>query len=560
MKRQLEGQRIESLLPTIFDHVADGVTVLDRQGILRFANATAARLMGYARAEEVIGRPSTEVTDRFELRDEDGGPFDINRLPTRIALAGLEEEPEAVLAFRLRESGEERWSLVRSRLLRGETMDEDLVVTAFQDITALKLGARRLSFLSSASAAMAEEADYVEGLRRVAALAVPMVADWCVVDVIELGSNVRRVAVAHPDPTMVARAEEYQRRWPPSLEGTSALAVVLDRGRPVLYPELDAGQLDELVTDRDRREMIRALDIRSALVVPLLARGQTLGSLSLVMSGSSRRFGEEDVTMAADLGRRAGLAIDSARLLQELEEAVRLRDDFMASASHDMRTPLAAVRGYAQLALRHLTSRDEPDTAALERWIGDIDVSAGRLTRLVSEFMDASLIRGGQEVPLQLQRTDLVPLVAERVEEHRLATPDQDIQLVAEVETLSGLWDPARLARALDNLLTNAAKFSPDNTPIEVRIGRDGNGGRVSVTDHGIGIAPGDLELIFTPNYRGLNARRVPGTGLGLYGSRRLVQQMGGTISVQSELGKGSTFTISLPLSSRRATTNNRTA
>jgi PAS domain S-box-containing protein len=553
MSGEVRTDRIEELLPVIFDHVADGVTVLDRRGVLRFVNTAAAQLMGLGDPGEAIGRSSGTVMDRFEILDEDGGAFDMARLPTRLALSGDQDEPEAVVRFRQRGAAEDRWSLVRARLLHGATPDDDLVVTSFQDITSLTLSARRLTFLAEASAMLADSTDYVDGLRRVAELAVPTIADWCAVDILELETDVRRVAVTHPDPKMVSLAEEYQRRWPPSLDGPGPISSILDRGQPQLFPDLNDERLAELVRDPERVSVLRRLDIRAALVVPLVARGRTLGTMTFVMSESGRRFGEGDVTMAADLGRRAGAAIDSARLLWEREEAIRLRDEFIATASHDMRTPLAAVRGYAQLALRHLgTRRDDPDVVALERWLSDIDLSAGRLTRLVSEFMDASLIRGGHEVPLQIQRTDLVPLVAERVEEHRLATPDHHFELVAEVDSLSGLWDPARLARVMDNLLSNAAKFSPADTRVEVRVWREADGGRISVTDRGMGIAPGDRDLIFTPTYRGLNARRVQGTGLGLYGSRRLTEQMGGTVEVESELGKGSTFTIRLPLATRR--------
>jgi signal transduction histidine kinase len=220
----------------------------------------------------------------------------------------------------------------------------------------------------------------------------------------------------------------------------------------------------------------------------------------------------------------------------------------MAVTSHDMRTPLAAMRGYAQLALRHIQGDKPVDPTALERWLTDIDEGVMRLNRYVSEFLDASLIRGGQEVPLQLSPTDIVAVVRECVTEHRRTTERHDIELTSTAEQLTGRWDASRLARVVDNLLGNAVKFSPDGGTIDVHVARDGADAVVAVTDRGIGIPPADLRRIFAPAFRARNARRVVGTGLGLAGSQRLVTQMGGSIGVVSELGSGSTFTLRLPL------------
>jgi signal transduction histidine kinase len=216
-------------------------------------------------------------------------------------------------------------------------------------------------------------------------------------------------------------------------------------------------------------------------------------------------------------------------------------------ASHDMRTPLAAVRGYAQLIRRHLSGQS-PDMEAVDRWLTDIEVGSDRLAQLVGEFTDASLLRGGQTVPLQPVATDLVQLAAERVAEHQRGTEAHRIELVAEGESLVGQWDGVRLGRVLDNLIGNAVKFSPDGGRVEVRVGRDDGHAVIAVADEGIGIPASELSLIFTPSYRARNADNVFGTGLGLSGSQRLVEQMGGAIEVSSNLGVGTCFTIRLPV------------
>lgn len=241
---------------------------------------------------------------------------------------------------------------------------------------------------------------------------------------------------------------------------------------------------------------------------------------------------------------------DITKLVLAGQDAVRVRDEFMAIASHDMRTPLAAVRGYAQLARRHLAMNPN-DLASIDRWLADIDESAGRLTGLVSEFMDISLLHGGNPVPLQLQRVDLVELVTERVREHQGSEGQTHVFTVSSDATeIIGIWDPVRLGRVVDNVLGNAVKFSPSGSGVEVRLWTDEDFGTVAVIDEGIGIAERDHELIFGPMFRASNAHGVAGTGLGLAGSRGMVGLMGGEINVRSQLGAGSTFTIRLPLDS----------
>jgi len=538
---------VRVLLPAIFDRIADGVTVLDRAGTLRYANAAAARLMGYDSADEIIGQSSANMVDRFDLLDDDGRPLDSSVLPTRRAYGG-EIDAEATIRFRSKGSDHDRWSLVRARLMPGLTRDGDLVVTSFQDITAMKQIEWRLSFLLRASALLGETTDYHDTLSRISWLVVPSVADWCSFDVLGEGETVERVGVAHVDPEMRRRAEEIERRWPPDFSQPGGLQDVLRRRRAVHIRQVSDDVIKAGARDAEHLEALRGLGLRELLTVPLVGRGHVFGAVSIGNSSLRPPLSAEDVAMLEDLGRRAGAAVDTARLLADSQESLRLQEEFMAVTSHDMRTPLAAVRGYAQLARRHL-SGEQQDMASVDRWLGDIDESASRLTSLVSEFMDVTLLRAGQEVPLQLQPTDLVAIVDERVREHQgAATETHQFTTEVERESVIGTWDPVRIGRVLDNLLGNAVKFSPSGGAIEVKVACDETDATVSIVDHGIGIPPQDMSRIFLPMYRAANASAVAGTGLGLAGSRRLVELMGGAITVKSRIGKGSTFTVRLPL------------
>jgi signal transduction histidine kinase len=534
--------------------VADGVTVIDRSGMLRFANEAAAQLMGRARAADLIGVSSADLLGAFEMLDEEGLPFGVEGLPTRRAFAG-EEVPDAVIRFRVSGSLQDRWSLVRARLLRGKSSADDLVVTSFQDISALKRTELRLSFLSEASAMLGESVDYQVSLEHLAKRAVPFIADWCAIDVLEASNEVHRVALAHADPRMADVAEQAQRLWAPDATRPGAVGRLLSHGQTLHLTDITDEMLRAAARDEEQLEVLRTLQIREALIAPLIGRGRILGALTAVNTGQRPFMSPDDVGMIEELGRRVGAAVDGTRLVLEAQEAVRLRDEFMAIASHDMRTPLAAVRGFAQLARRHLANNGASDVAALDRWLRDIDDGAARLTSLVSDVMDVTLLRGGQPVPLQLQRVDLAELVGERVREHQDAAADtHQFTIEGDSAPIVGTWDPGRLGRVLDNVLGNAVKFSPSGGLIEVRLGSDGERSFVAVADHGIGIPRVDVGRIFTPMYRGANAGNVAGTGLGLAGSRRLIEQMGGEITVQSRLGEGSTFTVWLPREPAAAT------
>ncbi|HEX5578623.1 MAG TPA: GAF domain-containing sensor histidine kinase, partial [Candidatus Limnocylindria bacterium] len=476
-----------------------------------------------------------------------GRPFDPSRLPTRRALAG-EAEPEATVRFRTRGSDHDRWSMVRARLLTGSEPEADLVITSFQDITGIKQVERRLSFLLRASALLGETADYHDTLSRIAWLVVPSIADWCVFDVLAVGDSVERVATAHADPEMLRLADDIGRRWPPDLTQPGAVREVLRTRHAVHVREVSEAALAAGARDEQHLAALQRLGMREALSVPLMGRGHVLGAVTVAQSSQRPPLSPEDVAMIEDLGRRAGAAVDAALLLEESQESLRLQEEFMAVTSHDMRTPLAAVRGYAQLARRHL-SGEQQDLESVDRWLGDIDESAARLTSLVSEFMDVTLLRAGQEVPLQLEPTDVAEIARERVREHQGAAGElHRFSISTQPDAVVGNWDAVRIGRVLDNLLGNAVKFSPDGGRIDVSISATDEHVTIEISDQGIGIAPQDLARIFLPMYRGANARGVAGTGLGLAGSRRLVDLMGGQVTVKSRLGKGSTFTVALPL------------
>jgi signal transduction histidine kinase len=423
-------------------------------------------------------------------------------------LSGRPEE--SLVRFRIRATGEERWSIVLATPVLDAEGQTQFVVSSFHDVTALKVSEERLALLADAGAVLGRSTDYQETLNELARLIVPLFADWCVVDVAETGSGVRRIAVAHAEP------------------------LITDE------------QIAESARDAEHLGYLHKLGIRSAALLPLSARGTVLGVLTLIRSDPARGFHEDEMPLLRELAGRAALAVDNARLLHDATEAVRLRDDFLAIASHDMRTPLAAVLGYVELARRR-SVRGGGD-AKLVEYLDAAHRMTGRLTELVGDLLDLSLLSSGRPLALEQEPLDLRTMSAQVVEEHRRLHTTHAFTLAAPEVPVTVRSDARRLQRVLDNLLSNAVKYSPDGGTITVRVANDGETASIAVTDEGIGIPEHDLPHLFARYARGSNAGVVRGTGLGLAGSREIIDQLGGSITVESREGKGSTFTVRLPV------------
>jgi signal transduction histidine kinase len=288
--------------------------------------------------------------------------------------------------------------------------------------------------------------------------------------------------------------------------------------------------------------------VASVIRVPLLARGRTLGVISLLSTDPSRRYGATDLALAEELGRRCAVAVDNARLYAESQQAIRARDEFLSIASHELRTPLTGIKGYAQILLRAQT-RGQLDDERLLRSLATIDDAADRLAALVDDLLDISRIRTGH-LPLRLSTVDLVATLREVTDRYRdhlddehhvaIELPDAPVYVDADVD---------RLEQVVTNLLSNAVKYSPSGGAVRLAlVGGDG-GALVQVTDSGIGLPVESLEAIFQPFGRAPNATRrsLPGMGLGLYICRTLVERHGGRIWVESAPAKGSTFFFTIP-------------
>jgi|GEM_PF-457139 len=421
------------------------------------------------------------------------------------------------------------------------------------DIDDQKRGAETLRFLSEASEALSASLDQAATIKQVTRLAVPVLADLCVVDLVREDGRIERVEVTHANPAQAVLAERL-RGFPPIHNPEHPTRRAIRSDKTVYVAEVTREYEEHAAQSLEHLLAVRELKFRSIVSVPLLARGRTLGVLTFVATeNSGRRYGPGEVLLAEELARRAAMALDNARLFslaqeerQRAEEANRLKDDFLATVSHELRTPLTAMIGWVKM-LRTGRLSPEKHAKALET----VDRNTQAQAQLIEDLLDVSRIISGK-LRMETQPVHLVDVVQAALESVRPAADAKTIRLQAELKPGGDLvmGDAGRLQQVVWNLLSNAVKFSPGGSRVGVRLRRVEASVEVTVTDEGPGIPADFLPHIFERfrQLEGGTTRRHGGLGLGLAIVRHLVEMHGGTVHAASGgLGLGATFTVHLP-------------
>ncbi|MDQ3135384.1 MAG: GAF domain-containing sensor histidine kinase, partial [Acidobacteriota bacterium] len=415
-----------------------------------------------------------------------------------------------------------------------------------RDISERKRAEQAQRFLAEASRELASSLDYQTTLTRVARMAVPALADWCTVDVVEDGA-LKRLTVAHVDPAKVEWASELQKHYPDDPNAQQGVPNVLRTGKTELYPEIPDALLAAAAKDAEHLRLMREIGFTSAIVTPLVAHGRTLGAISFITTESGRRYGPEDVALAENLAARAALAIDNARLYGAAQNSNRLKDEFLATLSHELRTPLTAILGWANL-LRAGRLDEKSTTNALET----VERNARAQSQLIDDLLDVSRIITGK-LRLDVRQVDPGSFIESAIEALRPAAEAKAvrIQKVMDTGVISVAGDPARLQQVVWNLLSNAIKFTPKGGRVQVRLERINSHIEIAVSDTGAGIKAEFLPHVFE-RFRQADqntTRQHGGLGLGLAIVRHLVELHGGTVEAESQgEGQGATFIVKLPI------------
>ncbi|MGZ8783065.1 MAG: PAS domain-containing protein [Gaiellaceae bacterium] len=319
-------------LASILRNVADGITAQGPDGILVYANDAAARLCGISSAQELLALSGAELLERFEIIDEDGSPMPLDRLPNRRAFAEREEQ-EGVLGYRLRPSGDERWSILRSTPVLADSGEIRLVINVFHDVTHQRQAEERIGLLAETGMLFSAGLDYAATLAELSALLVPRFADFCIVDVLEEASGgPRQVVITHRDPEREELLQRLRRRYPPEENDAHPVTEVLRTGEPFLVEDARDSALSRAAVDAEHLALYRALAATSYVVVPLEARGRMLGTISLGTGESGRRFTTINLELAREIARRAALALDNALLFRAASESYAQLDTLLLSA------------------------------------------------------------------------------------------------------------------------------------------------------------------------------------------------------------------------------------
>ncbi|WP_257462956.1 ATP-binding response regulator [Archangium lipolyticum] len=408
-----------------------------------------------------------------------------------------------------------------------------------------RLAERDRTLLARTGEVLARSLDFQETLNQVVHLCVPELADWCAVYFSETGESLKVVALAHEDPARVAQGFETDRLYPLDPNATSGPVRVWRTGEPQLLTDVPSARLEVLARSPEHLRRMLALGLRSVIHVPLLGRSGSLGVMTLgTREGGRPRFSSRDMPVVQEVGRRAALALDNARLFHESQEAIRLRDEFLAVAAHELRTPLTTLG----LQLGTLVQRARRETSSdlverLERGLRQVR----RLGTLVETLLDVSRL-STDGLPLSLERLDLGELMGEVLERFEAEAQAMGCALRLDVAPgVVGQWDRMRVEQVVSSLLSNALKFGA-RQPVEVRVDRDGTVARVVVEDRGIGIPEAQLERIFERFGRAVSSRSYGGLGLGLYLARRAAEAHGGRVWAEQRQEGGARFTLELPL------------
>ena len=516
----------ETRFRNLIEKAADGVLVVGDDGVICYVNPAAETLLG-RRAGDLIGQ-------MFGRPLAPGETTEIDLCPA----PRPEDQPDG---------GYPPYAVAEMRVAEIDWDGRPAFLATLRDISARKRADAALRFLADASIVLAGSLDSTTTLASVARLAVLHLADWCIIDLLDGTDSVRRVAADHGDPQREELAGRLRGLFPLAPCSGGALDAALHHGQLHVSNAAMNAPAAELVLAPSQEEIVRQLGCKAVMIVPMTARGRTIGAISFVSTAPGRSYDLHEQALARDLASRAAVALDNAQLFDQTQEALRRRDEFLAMLAHELRNPLAPILNAAHLMRLHGLA--DPD---LERARAIIERQGGHLAHLLDDLLDLSRITHGK-IELRKQIVDVGTVVADAVQSSRSLIEGRSHHLAIAVEDrpLRVEGDPTRLAQIIVNLLNNAARYTAPGGRIELSAGAEDAHVVLCVKDTGAGIPRTRLASIFEP-FTQLEPsldRSMGGLGIGLALVRELVALHGGTVAAHSDgPGQGSEFVVRLPL------------
>lgn len=557
---QGEASRSLSLLRATLESTADGILVVDLDGkILSFnqkladmweipaeifgsgddqtaINAALEKLMYpdefVAKVIELYRHPEEASYDVLELRD--GRTFERYSQPQRINDVPVGR----VWSFRdvtaRRQAERQAHELAQEQAARAEAENSE----------------RRAALLAEASRVLSASFDYQTTLAALVRLAVPAFADYCALDIVEAEDRFERIGEAHADPTKSQLLREVATFPRSALTVHHPLMRVMATGEPVLEREVTTAFIRLSFAEDGQRKIVEALGPRSLICVPIASSGKPFGALTLVTSDTSgRRFSIADLSLAADLARRAAVVVEHARLFHEAQQATRARDDVLAVVAHDLRNPLNTV----SMAVSLMLESTPPEMVQERRQVEIVRRAADRMNRMIQDLLDVKRMESGR-LALDAKPELPVGLINDTIDMLRPLASGSTIRLESNVDEGLPLVfaDAARIQQVLSNLVGNAVKFTPRNGRVSITAEHIDGEVRFGVIDTGPGIPAEQVPHIFGRFWQAKPSDRR-GIGLGLAIAKGIVEAHNGKIWVESHVGLGSTFYFTLPTAAATA-------
>ena len=530
----------DAVLAGIATISADAIICINESQRITFFNEGAERIFGY-RGDEIIGQPiETLLPVRFRdthsshVRNFGQSTVRARRMGERSEISGVrkngEEFPAEAAISHLGPRGKQIYSVV------------------LRDITLRRRAEQSQRFLAEASETLSSSLGVEDTMQSLAHLAVPALCDASIVTAYH-GGAFHGVAIAHVDPGELILLRQRRAEAQLEAQGSRPVAEVIRTRKPLFIP--DAGAADGRFGDflREAGEIFGDRPVAAALCLPLIARGQLLGVIELYTS--KRHLDADDMILAEDMSRRAALALDNARLHEQVMLGSRARDDIIGIVSHDLRNPVNAVKMLTGAILGAEREVDLPPDVVEYSTI--IKQATEQMDSLIRDLLDVTRVEAGQ-LNVEANAADIDDLLS-----YALLTLDpvaKAKQIALRLTTEAGLplveADRERIRQALSNLIGNSVKFSPAGSTVFLHAARVDGEVVVSVKDEGPGMTSDQLSHAFDRFWQSRRTDRE-GAGLGLAITRGIIEAHGGRIWAESRIGEGSTFHFTLPLADAEA-------
>ena len=537
----LKDFEAQSDFAKILNSLDQGIAIFDKDRKLMFINSAMKTVTG---GRNVTGWSIKDLIQKHQLRTESGEILVPEKFPIMEAFRGIETSDKIFQYVTI--NGEHIWISVSCSCILDKTNTVQYVFTTISNISERKSQQDKLNFLIRATKTLSLTMDLYERLQQKARLAVPTLADWCSIDVVNVRNEIERVVVVHRDSKMIDYVAQFEKNFPINPDSPTSPHRVI-RTRQAQYIRLIT---EEMIaggsSSAEQADAIRALQLKSMMVIPIVSNGVALGCMTLAYAESGRIYSEEDFQFFREFCDHLGILLDNARLYREIKQRDNAKDVFLASLSHELRNPLAPIK--TSLELMHL--QGIPDD--LKSDVETIEHQFDHMTRLIGDLLDVTRYTQAK-IPLSKSNMELRSVLGRVIKASEPLARAASISLRHEYlsESIRVEADATRLEQAIMNLVTNAIKFTSEQGSIVITLSASSETAVVTVRDTGRGIDPKDISNVFTMYYQGDIGRdgANPGLGLGLYLVNKIVELHDGSVEARSDgIGHGSEFILRIPI------------